>query len=132
MAENEELLARAEKAEKELEQLKAAATNMAKRNQDFEAQAKAATAELEALRRNNEKLEEATAEAPVTIDAMMRHIFKKYDKDKSGFIDQAELKDVLRDLSIKFTEEQAASLYKSMDRNGTGQIEIEEVSFRID
>ena len=75
---------------------------------------------------------EATAEVPVTIDAMMRHIFKKYDKDKSGFIDQAELKDVLRDLSIKFTEEQAASLYKSMDRNGTGQIEIEEVSFRID
>ena len=68
---------------------------------------------------------------PVTIDAMMRHIFKKYDKDKSGFIDQAELKDVLRDLSIKFTEEQAASLYKSMDRNGTGQIEIEEVGLWV-
>ena len=42
------------------------------------------------------------------------------------------LQNVLSDLNIGFTEEQAVSLYKSMDRNGTGRSEIEEVSFRID
>ena len=53
-------------------------------------------------------------------------LFRKYDLDKSGSIDAAELKEAMCDLGAKVTDEEVQSLLQSIDANGDGEVDWSE------
>ena len=73
-------------------------------------------------------IDKEDAKQVVTIDATMRAIFRKYDKDRSGYIDSDELNLVLKDLGLSLTDKQVMALYREIDQDQSGQIEIEELA----
>lgn len=56
----------------------------------------------------------------------LRKAFNKYDKDGSGNIDGAELKQLAIDLAEPFTDEEIADGLKEMDKSGTGAVNFED------
>merc|ERR1719181_550420 len=59
-------------------------------------------------------------------EAELREAFEFFDKDKSGFIDKAELRNVLQSLGTTLTDEELATLYVQMDPSGDGNIDFDE------
>jgi len=56
----------------------------------------------------------------------MEEIFKQLDKDQSGFIDAAELKQMVEQLGGKITDDEAKQAVAECDDNGDGKISLEE------
>ena len=52
--------------------------------------------------------------------------FKALDKDDSGTISAAELRDIMSSQGEKFTEEEAEEIFREADTDGDGQINYEE------
>lgn len=55
-----------------------------------------------------------------------REVFDKFDKDNQGTITSDELGNMLRDLDIEATEEEAHALFRYLDEDENGEIEFEE------
>eukprot|EP01063_Lacrimia_lanifica_P006837 TRINITY_DN1430_c0_g1_i1.p1 TRINITY_DN1430_c0_g1~~TRINITY_DN1430_c0_g1_i1.p1 ORF type:complete len:266 (+),score=126.74 TRINITY_DN1430_c0_g1_i1:123-920(+) len=58
--------------------------------------------------------------------AKIRITFDLYDKDKDGGLNKAEFLSMLTQLGIKLTENDAMELFKEMDLDGSGKIEVGE------
>ncbi|MBE1301114.1 MAG: EF-hand domain-containing protein [Alteromonadaceae bacterium] len=58
--------------------------------------------------------------------AQIREEFDYFDKDKNGDIDQGEFWELLKILSPKASEEQAAEGFSLIDENSDGVINFEE------
>lgn len=58
--------------------------------------------------------------------AQIREEFDYFDKDKNGDIDQGEFWELLKILSPKASEEQAAEGFSLIDENSDGAINFEE------
>jgi calmodulin len=52
--------------------------------------------------------------------------FKAFDKDDSGTISAAELRDIMSSNGEKFTEEEAEEIFREADTDGDGQVNYEE------
>jgi len=52
--------------------------------------------------------------------------FRKFDKDNSGAIDKAELKQLMSDLGVQLTEDAVKVAMKDLDMNHDGVIDLEE------
>ena len=52
--------------------------------------------------------------------------FKAFDKDDSGTISAAELRDIMSSQGEKFTDEEAEEIFREADTDGDGQINYEE------
>ena len=55
----------------------------------------------------------------------IRHTFKVFDKDNSGYISAAELKEVSNKLGKKLTDEQVDAMIEEADLNEDGKISYE-------
>jgi Ca2+-binding EF-hand superfamily protein len=61
------------------------------------------------------------------------NLFKKYDKDNSGYIDQAEIGPMCNDLGNEllskkqFTKEQINATLSTIDKNQDGRLSLDEV-----
>ena len=55
-----------------------------------------------------------------------REAFLAFDKDRSGTIDQYELRDVLEAMGQNPSEEDVFNLLSSVDEDGTGEIDFAE------
>jgi len=58
----------------------------------------------------------------------LKHIFERFDMDSDGSITQLELAALLRSLGVKHTGDQIYALLTSMDSNGNGYIEFDELA----
>lgn len=59
--------------------------------------------------------------------AMLKEMFKKFDKDGNGTIDKEELKSTMRnELFIPVSEKDVVEMIKDSDLNGDGKINYEE------
>lgn len=56
----------------------------------------------------------------------IRAAFDKYDRDRSGDIDSAELRNVLEDLGVDASDERLNEAFELLDKNGDGIISYEE------
>jgi len=63
----------------------------------------------------------ATAEQ---MDAMLNSEFMKFDKDKSGYINAVELKELCANLNTVLSDEEISEALKKLDGNNTGNIEL--------
>jgi calmodulin len=52
--------------------------------------------------------------------------FKAFDKDDSGTIPAAELRDIMSSNGEKFTDEEAEEIFREADTDGDGQVNYEE------
>lgn len=68
----------------------------------------------------SKKMTETTPE-----DEMM-DAFKVFDKDGNGFVSPAELKQVMRDLGEKLSDEEVDEMITEADENGDGQVDYNE------
>lgn len=55
-----------------------------------------------------------------------REAFKVFDSDGNGFINAAELRQVMMNLGEKLTEEEVEMMIKEADTNGDGLVNYEE------
>ena len=53
-------------------------------------------------------------------------MFRIYDKNKDGFISHDELKEVLSELDVNFTDIEIKEMMDTFDKDGDGQINFEE------
>ena len=53
-------------------------------------------------------------------------MFRIYDKNKDGFISHDELKEVLSELDVNFTDIEIKEMMDTFDTDGDGQINFEE------
>ncbi|XP_057528615.1 probable calcium-binding protein CML15 [Amaranthus tricolor] len=58
----------------------------------------------------------------------LRHIFDRFDMDSDGSLTQLELAALLRSLGVKHTGDQIYTLLTTMDSNGNGYIEFDELA----
>ena len=56
----------------------------------------------------------------------IRSAFELFDRDNSGSIDSHELKDAMKALGIYLTKDETVELLKRVDRDGSGQVELDE------
>jgi len=56
----------------------------------------------------------------------LRDRFERYDTDRNGKIDEAEMGRLLDELGAGFTDAQLRAAFTSIDVNGSGQIDLEE------
>ena len=56
----------------------------------------------------------------------VKALFLKYDKDKSGFLDKAELKELSNSIGTKVTDEELRLIFSLLDTSGDGKITYEE------
>ncbi|MCQ2816078.1 MAG: EF-hand domain-containing protein [archaeon] len=74
----------------------------------------------------------AIADDEPKFNGYMDNAFDKFDKDKSGFIEKAELKDLVNDIVQKFkkdtdlSEDQLKKVFELMDDDKDGKISKEE------
>ncbi|XP_072957318.1 probable calcium-binding protein CML14 [Typha angustifolia] len=61
----------------------------------------------------------------------LRDIFRRFDMDSDGSLTQLELAALLRSLGLKPTGDQIHALLTSMDANGNGAVEFEELAVAI-
>lgn len=62
------------------------------------------------------------------INMIMKAIFAKFDSDCNGYLDQAEVKQLLNDAFSDHTEQRALAVeqfYKKIDINGDGKLSRE-------
>ena len=57
---------------------------------------------------------------------MDREAFKVFDSDGNGYINAAELRQVMMNLGEKLTEEEVEMMIKEADSNGDGLVNYEE------
>lgn len=55
----------------------------------------------------------------------IREAFKVFDKDGSGYIDSAELRQVMTSLGEKLTDEEVDEMIQEADVDGDGQVNYE-------
>ena len=67
-----------------------------------------------------------SADMQIVLSAGVRRIFSKYDTDRSGAIDVAELGMLLADLGEKFDEKELDALMDELDSDGSREVEYEE------
>ena len=61
-----------------------------------------------------------------TIKNELRKDFECFDKDKSGFLDQSELKDILTKYGVEnLTDEEVAEFLDAIDKNSDGRINLD-------
>ncbi|XP_012940785.1 neo-calmodulin-like [Aplysia californica] len=66
----------------------------------------------------------------VDIEVQLRQAFLVFDRDKSGYLDLDQLKDVLLTLGEPLTPEEVQLVFKKIDQNNDGKVDPEEfVSF---
>ena len=53
---------------------------------------------------------------------LMRQLYKKYDADGSGNLDQSELGQLFADHSVPMTSEELAIAFSTMDKDSDGQV----------
>lgn len=58
--------------------------------------------------------------------SLLRTFFQTYDRDSSRTIDKLELQNLMRDLGEKCSPEEITQMYKEMDLNNDGKIELDE------
>ena len=68
------------------------------------------------------KLKELTPEQIEEI----KSAFELFDKDHSGSIDVAELKDAMKALGVYMKKEQVKEMMNKIDKDGNGTIDIDE------
>ena len=56
----------------------------------------------------------------------MREAFRIFDKDGNGFITVAEMREAMKNLAEKFTDEEVDGLIAQADTDGDGQVNYEE------
>lgn len=74
----------------------------------------------------------AIADDEPKFNGYMDNAFDKFDKDKSGFIEKSELKDLVNEIikifkkETQLTEDQLKKVFELMDSDGDGKISKEE------
>ena len=58
--------------------------------------------------------------------AEIRAVFNQFDKDRSGYITAAELKEVLSKMGRSYSKSEVENMIRTVDRDGNGKISIEE------
>lgn len=59
--------------------------------------------------------------------AVLKEMFKNFDKDGNGTIDRSELSDtMIKELGIPLSEEDISNMIKDADKNNDGKIDYEE------
>jgi len=53
--------------------------------------------------------------------------FKKYDKDKNGYLDFDEVLHMFKDYDMKLTPQEAKNVFQSIDESGDGKLSFDEV-----
>ena len=56
----------------------------------------------------------------------LRKIYRKYDKENKGYIIQRDIYQIAKELGESMSEDQVHKLFKSIDKQGKGQINFEE------
>lgn len=56
----------------------------------------------------------------------VRDRFERFDGDGNGKINEAEMSKLLDELGVGFSDAQVRATFSAIDRNGSGQIELEE------
>eukprot|EP00961_Rhodomonas_salina_P220640 2983008-Rhodomonas_salina.1 len=60
------------------------------------------------------------------LEEELRHTFEALDVDRSGFIDPANVREVLGRFGVRLTEQEAAAMLKTGDVKGDGVIDFQE------
>ena len=55
----------------------------------------------------------------------LKEAFKVFDKDQNGYISEAELKQVMRQLGEELTDEELQEMIREADEDGDGQVNYE-------
>ena len=55
-----------------------------------------------------------------------KEAFRIYDKDKAGYISTEALKEILRELDSKLTEDDLSSIIEEVDSDGSGTLDFDE------
>jgi uncharacterized membrane protein len=76
--------------------------------------------------KDEQKADDPTFGLSEVMIASVKTAFKKIDTDDSGFIEANELKNVMKELDIEVTDEEAAIVMKNLDINGDGKLQFEE------
>ncbi|GIX92721.1 troponin C [Caerostris extrusa] len=56
----------------------------------------------------------------------LREAFRMYDKDGKGYINVADLREILRALDDKLTEDELDEMIAEIDTDGSGTVDFEE------
>merc|ERR1712073_48107 len=56
----------------------------------------------------------------------LKEAFRIYDKDKAGYISTEALKEILRELDSKLTEDDLSSIIEEVDEDGSGTLDFDE------
>jgi len=75
-----------------------------------------------------ESSEEAKTQYTKLLEEDVKPAFKKFDKDGSGSIDKAELKELSKDLGNELNDGDIETALKDLDLNGDGVIDQDEFS----
>jgi len=62
----------------------------------------------------------------VPTDADLRDVFTVFDKDRSGFASSSEIKTVMSNLGVHFTDEEIQEMMIEADVNGDNQVDFNE------
>ncbi|KAL9058245.1 MAG: hypothetical protein Q9162_001844 [Coniocarpon cinnabarinum] len=68
----------------------------------------------------------APAVQPVSFEEEMRQAFKVFDKDGSGTLSKAEVREVMRSLGENITEEELDEMMREVDLDKSGTIDFKE------
>lgn len=63
--------------------------------------------------------------------AIMRNVFRGFDKNGDGEIDKAELKNVFQEMGRHLSADEVDRLFKLCDSDGSGHIEYEEFIVKV-
>lgn len=66
--------------------------------------------------------------ARMSDETELKAAFRKFDKDGSGFIDEAEFAALVTSLGVNLSPEKVATAFLAIDVNGNGRIEFGEFS----
>ncbi|MEB3273298.1 MAG: EF-hand domain-containing protein [Prochlorothrix sp.] len=56
----------------------------------------------------------------------LEQVFAQIDKDGSGFLDESELKELMREADLEVSDEEIQEMMKMADVNGDGRIDLKE------
>merc|ERR1719409_1344778 len=116
---SELLIADAEKKLQDaLDKAQQAAKEKAQKEEELAAKKRAAAAKP--------KVEAAARMKTLDPDGSMQAAFKKYDVDKSGFLDYSEVRKALETVKLSMDGPAAKGLLKKYDKDGSGKMELDE------
>ncbi len=116
---SEQLIADAEKKLQDaLDKAQQAAKEKAQKEEELAAKKRAAAAKP--------KVEAAARMKTLDPDGSMQAAFKKYDVDKSGFLDYSEVRKALETVKLSMDGPASKGLLKKYDKDGSGKMELDE------